>query len=86
MTGAVPWVASIAQGEVRPAQPRREDLDSETREQCLVCLDGPRHYGFLHSGTMHLGVCGNCLPSVRQRGVTECIVCRSRIDQIIRVH
>ncbi|KAG2500262.1 hypothetical protein HYH03_001840 [Edaphochlamys debaryana] len=27
---------------------------------CVMCLDGPREHGFLHGGTVHVGVCGDC--------------------------
>ena len=27
---------------------------------CLMCRDGPREHGFLHGGSVHVGVCGEC--------------------------
>ncbi len=39
---------------------------------CLVCQDGPRQHGFLHGGSMHGGVCGECAELVRARPGVLC--------------
>ncbi|PNH11021.1 hypothetical protein TSOC_002166 [Tetrabaena socialis] len=36
-------------------------------ELCLICMDGPRRHGLLHSGTVHVCVCDKCADDLRKR-------------------
>ncbi len=46
---------------------------------CLQCRDGPREWGFLHGGTVHLGVCSECVCRLPGGGggggALQCPVC-----------
>ncbi|PNH02666.1 hypothetical protein TSOC_011333 [Tetrabaena socialis] len=55
---------------------------------CLVCLDAPREHGFLHGGSMHIGVCGGCAARLaaekRRRGSRLlCPVCREPVERMV---
>ncbi len=73
--------AASAVGQVAP--------DEEDEAVCLVCHDGPRQWGFLHGGSVHVGVCGGCRELVRARagagGAVACPVCREPVDGIIKL-
>ncbi len=63
--------------------------EDEDEAVCLVCHDGPRQWGFLHGGSVHVGVCGGCRELVRARagagGAVSCPVCREPVDGIIKL-
>ncbi len=104
VAGLGPWGASAAAeqgGHVGPGvngtvtkasagpQPAQEADDDEEEAVCLVCQDGPRQWGFLHGGSVHVGVCGGCRELVRARagagGAVACPVCREAVDAIIKL-
>ncbi|GIL49860.1 hypothetical protein Vafri_6172, partial [Volvox africanus] len=54
---------------------------------CLACMDAPRECGFLHGGTVHMGLCVQCtsrLPSTAE-GALSCPVCRQPVERVIEV-
>ncbi|KXZ48275.1 hypothetical protein GPECTOR_29g52 [Gonium pectorale] len=57
-----------------------EDADS-----CLVCLERPRRFGFLHGGSVHRAVCEECAAVLRRRpgGPMDCVLCRKRVERVI---
>ncbi len=56
---------------------------------CLVCMDGPREHGFLHTQggwVVHLGVCSDCAARITlgEAGLL-CPVCRCPADRFVEV-
>ncbi|GIM01990.1 hypothetical protein Vretimale_6694 [Volvox reticuliferus] len=54
---------------------------------CLACMDAPRECGFLHSGTVHMGLCMECasrLPPAAE-GALSCPVCRQPVERIVEI-
>ncbi|PNH04937.1 Fumarylacetoacetase [Tetrabaena socialis] len=54
-------------------------------DSCLVCMDGPQLFGFLHGGRLHIGVCGGCAELLGRRPGLECPVCRQQVEGIVAV-
>ncbi|KAG2492127.1 hypothetical protein HYH03_009618 [Edaphochlamys debaryana] len=56
----------------------------ECCQQCFMCLDGPRRFGFLHGTAVHTGVCEECSAVLRSRmpGL-ECPLCREPVEEIV---
>ncbi len=78
-------IPAVGQAKVQHAA---KDVE-EDEAVCLVCHDGPRQWGFLHGGSVHVGVCGGCRELVRARagagGAVACPVCREQVDGIIQL-
>ncbi|PNH08384.1 putative DNA helicase ino80 [Tetrabaena socialis] len=66
---------------------------------CLLCLEGPRQHGFLHGGTVHVGVCADCAGRLTcgqgaggaaggggaGASPLSCPVCRQPADRMVEV-
>ncbi len=67
--------------------PAADDEGDEDEAVCLVCHDGPRQWGFLHGGSVHMGVCGGCMEELARRGRqgNTCPVCREPVDAVIKL-
>ncbi|KXZ46608.1 hypothetical protein GPECTOR_42g819 [Gonium pectorale] len=57
---------------------------------CLICLDAPWQHGFLHGGSVHIGVCGECLAALKRGrgrgGQMSCPVCRGAVERTVALY
>ncbi len=54
---------------------------------CIVCMDAPRAFGFLHGHAVHVGVCGGCAKALGTKtGETQCPVCRGTVERMVAIY
>ncbi|KAG2492132.1 hypothetical protein HYH03_009623 [Edaphochlamys debaryana] len=60
------------------------DAEEDPNRLCVMCLDAPRNFGFLHGAAVHTGVCSDCSVLLRRRmpGL-ECPLCRVPVEEIV---
>ncbi|KXZ52274.1 hypothetical protein GPECTOR_10g905 [Gonium pectorale] len=82
----LPWslalVAELAGERTQPAELAARDF------ACLACRDGPRRWGYLHGGAVHLGICDGCARRLAGPGAGppgECPVCGQAAEVLVEV-
>ncbi len=62
-------------------------LDVDDVGTCIVCMDAPRAFGFLHGHAVHVGVCGGCAKALGAReGEARCPVCRDTVERVVAIY
>ncbi|KAG2492130.1 hypothetical protein HYH03_009621 [Edaphochlamys debaryana] len=56
--------AAAASSPPAPVSSSAPDDDDDVSRLCVMCLDGPRRFGFLHGTTVHTGVFGASRPAL----------------------
>ncbi|KAG2492129.1 hypothetical protein HYH03_009620 [Edaphochlamys debaryana] len=79
-----PGVPSWGGTDSKPVPGPSHEEDEDHSVMCVMCLDGPRRFGFLHGTAVHTGVCEECSAVLRTRmpGL-ECLLCRQPVEEIV---
>ncbi|KAG2492128.1 hypothetical protein HYH03_009619 [Edaphochlamys debaryana] len=79
-----PGVPSWGGTDSKPVPGPSHEEDEDHSVMCVMCLDGPRRFGFLHGTAVHTGVCEECSAVLRSRmpGL-ECLLCRQPVEEIV---
>ena len=79
-----PMDANTSERGMAVTSPQSEHItDSDEKNECIICLVGPKNATLIHGDTGHCCCCWTCAQVLKRRQ-DPCPICRAPIDHVIK--